>query len=94
MDATKRVEQSDLENTYKFVPTEEPWTWEQRYPVGQAAGGIGLQSQWECLREPFNRWNNDAAGDNSDANRVNLPLDTGTVCGKSLASDNNGGKLP
>ena len=37
MDASKRAKQADPENTYKYFPTEEPWTWEQRYSSKEPA---------------------------------------------------------
>jgi len=71
MDASKRVEWANPENTYKYFPTEEPWTWEQRYPSEGPAEHGEPPSQGEWQSEGFNRWKNSALSQAKGAARAN-----------------------
>src|SRR5882672_2473644 len=57
MQAARKLEERDPESTYKFFPTDEPWTWEQDRDAGTQwnSGGGGEEVEAQQGR----RWNSD-----------------------------------
>jgi len=60
IEASRRIELRDLESSYRYFPSDEPWTWEQEGGTWPQEEGLGRKN-----REPDQRgggWVNETTG--------------------------------